>query len=30
VNFALEIGAVSEKVEVNAEAPLVQTQNVEQ
>jgi hypothetical protein len=30
VNLTLEVGAVTEKVEVNAEAPLVQTQNVEQ
>src|SRR5581483_5988753 len=30
VNFTLELGAVSEKVEVSATAPLLQTQSVEQ
>jgi len=30
VNFKLEVGAVSETVEVNATAPLLQTQSVEQ
>jgi hypothetical protein len=30
VNFALEVGAVNESVEVKAEAPLIQSQSVEQ